>query len=276
MITSSPITNASLPTVDIMGLSIHALKMNELLEVTDMHIKSRKSLLLGVVNAAKLINARKDKQLRKSLDESDLILADGLSVVWLSKLLGRALPGRLTGIDIMYRLLQLSDEKKYRVYFLGATADVLEKAIEFVRSNYPALCISGYRDGYFSLAEEKQVSKEIRDSRADILFVAMNSPKKENFLGRWHKLLDVPICHGVGGSFDIMAGLTKRAPSWMQKCGLEWFYRLVQEPGRLWKRYLVTNTMFIVLGLKAAVKARVSMFFHKLRLDVFCGTDRPN
>ena len=260
---TSIISNRPEKIVDILGLPVNSLTMAELLQLAEQRISSRRQLLIGVVNAAKVVNARRDRRLRQSLEQADIILADGVPIVWLSRLMGFGLPERVAGIDIMHRLLERSYEENYSVYLLGAKPEVVRKVVEFVRSNYPSLRIAGFRDGYFDKAEEKEVAEEIRASCADILFVAMSSPKKENFLEKWYEFMLVPVCHGVGGSFDIVAGVTKRAPVWMQKCGLEWLYRVIQEPGRMWKRYLVTNTIFIKLGLGAILRARFGRLFGK-------------
>jgi N-acetylglucosaminyldiphosphoundecaprenol N-acetyl-beta-D-mannosaminyltransferase len=238
--------------------------MNDVLDLCGQRITQRESLLLGVVNVAKLVNSRKNGQLKKSIEEADVVLADGLGVVWLSRLMGDSLPERVAGIDIMYRLLECASQMKYGVYFLGAKPEVVKKVVEIVKVDYPGVRIAGYRDGYFDESEEKEVAENVRDSFADILFVAMNSPKKENFLRRWREQMNVPVCHGVGGSFDVVAGVTKRAPVWMQNCGLEWLCRLLQEPGRMWRRYLVTNTIFVFLSVSEIVKVRLKSLTGKL------------
>jgi len=245
-------------TVDILSLPVNSLTMEELLLLTDRCIACRDQLLLGVVNVAKLVNCRKDVELRSSLMEADIVLADGLPIIWLSRILGNPLPERVAGIDVMYELLKIANKKLYRVYFLGAKSEVLQKMIRTIQQDYPGIPIAGYRDGYFDESEEQMVAEDIEKSRADILFVGMSSPKKENFLRNWLNYIHVPICHGVGGSFDILAGVTKRAPLWMQKCGLEWLYRLIQEPRRMWKRYLICNTKFIILSLRAIIQAKFS------------------
>ncbi len=242
---------SEIPKVNLLGLDIHKMRMEEVLVLCEERIAERQRLLLGVVNVAKLVNSRKNPQLKASVEDADVVLADGAGVVWLSRWIGYPLPERLAGIDIMYRLLKLSDEKKYRVYFLGAKPEVVQEVVSYVRAHYPGLQVAGFRDGYFSEEESAEVAEAIRESRADILFVAMTSPKKENFLTRWSKTMDVPVCHGVGGSFDVVAGVVKRAPLWMQKLGVEWFFRVLQEPGRMWRRYLVTNSIFAVLCVRA-------------------------
>ena len=253
---SNTILDNTKSAINILGLPVNPLEMNEVVRLADTHIKHHEQLLLGVVNAAKIVNAQKDPNLRQSLLETNLILADGLPVVWLSKLMGTPLPERVAGIDIMYKLLECSCENNYSVYFLGAKAEVVKKVVEFVRRNYPGVRIAGFRDGYFNENDGKKVAEEIKGSNADILFVAMSSPHKENFLRKWFKFMNVPVCHGGGGSFDVVAGVTKRAPLWMQKCGLEWLYRVIQEPLRMGKRYLVTNTIFIKMSLKVIIQAR--------------------
>jgi N-acetylglucosaminyldiphosphoundecaprenol N-acetyl-beta-D-mannosaminyltransferase len=253
-------------TVNLLGTDVSAMGMEEVLDLCEDHISIRASLLLGVVNVAKIVNCRRNTALRESLDEADIILADGLPLVWFSKLIGNPLPERVAGIDIMYRLLERASQKSYRVYFLGAKQKIVKKVVEIVKVDYPGVRIAGYRDGYFDESEEKDVAENIKNSLADILFVAMSPPKKENFLSRWWRQMNVPVCHGVGGSFDVVAGVTKRAPVWMQNCGLEWLYRLLQEPGRMWKRYLVTNSIFIFLSISEIMRARFCALagkFHK-------------
>jgi len=249
--------NLNVQSVDILGISLNRLTMTELTALAEKHIAADTQLLVGVVNVAKLVNARKDQGLRRSLDRATVRVADGTPLVWLSRLMGTTLPERLTGIDIMYRLMERASEKHYRVYFLGARSEILQRVLEFVKTNYPGVGIAGYHHGYFSAGEEKDIAEDIRESRPTILFVAMSSPKKENFLDNWFEFMQVPVSHGVGGAFDILAGETNRAPLWMQKAGLEWFYRLIQEPGRLWKRYLFTNLAFVKLSVPAVIKARL-------------------
>ncbi|OHB67101.1 MAG: hypothetical protein A2Y76_15610 [Planctomycetes bacterium RBG_13_60_9] len=236
-------------TVVLMGTPIRKMRMADVVAACDESIRTKRPILIGVVNVAKLVKARRDTCLRQSLDEADFTVADGVPVVWLSRFCGCALPERVAGIDIMHALLGLADRHGYRVYFLGATAEVVERVVGFVRQGYPGVSIAGWRDGYFSSEQEREVAEVIQASQADILLVGMPTPRKENFLRRWRRHMCVPVCHGVGGSFDVVAGVARRAPLWMQRCGLEWLYRVIQEPGRMWKRYLVTNSVFVWLGV---------------------------
>lgn len=250
--------------VNLFGIKVYALRMDDVLDIVDEHITNREKLLIGVVNSAKIVNMQKDSALRSSLNEAGLVVADGAPVVWLSRMIGEPLPARIAGIDIMYKVLEEANKKRYSVYFLGAKPEVLKKAIETVQKDYPFVNIAGYRDGYFSKEQERRVAEDIKGSCADVLFVGISSPKKEKFLGRWYKDMNVPVCHGVGGSFDILAGVVRRAPMWMQRWGLEWFYRVMQEPGKMLKRYLVTNTLFIKASLQVIMQVRFNKLCSKV------------
>lgn len=229
------------------GVPICAVTMSQVVAEAEASIASRSRLLLGVVNAAKLVNMKRDEGIRRAVLRADMILADGMSVVWASRVLRRSLPERVAGIDLMHRLLALADAKGYRVFCLGATDEVLQTTVERIQASYPGVVIAGSRNGYFTQADEPLVAEEIRASKADMLFAAMSSPKKEEFLAGWFDQLDVPLCHGVGGAFDVLAGKVDRAPEIWQRLGMEWLYRAKQEPRRLWRRYLVTNTLFCLM-----------------------------
>ena len=236
--------------VRLCGVRLDALSMSDVLTVVEQAIERRERLTIAMVNVAKLVNMRDDQSLRESVESSDLVLADGMPLVWLSRLKRDPLPERVAGIDLMYEFFKLADKEAFRVYLLGARRETLERVAEIARRDYPRMIVAGHRDGYFTQQEEEEVSREIRDARPHILLVAMSSPQKELFMKRWAEFFRVPVCHGVGGSFDVMAGVTRRAPRWMQRCGLEWFFRVLQEPRRMWKRYLVTNTIFIALAVR--------------------------
>jgi N-acetylglucosaminyldiphosphoundecaprenol N-acetyl-beta-D-mannosaminyltransferase len=203
-----------------------------------------------VVNAAKIVQAQDDPELAEVIASCDLINADGMAVVWAGRILGVPVPERVAGIDLMEALLGRSGERGWRVYLLGARQDVVEEVVRREVSRHPRLDIVGYRNGYWSPGEEASVVHEIAQARPDVLFVAMSSPKKEHFVGRHKDDLAVPFVMGVGGSFDVVAGRVSRAPLWMQRAGLEWAHRLLQEPRRMARRYAVGNTRFILLVLR--------------------------
>lgn len=241
-------------SVDLFGIPVQAETLDLAIDRVDKAVSSGRHLHIGVVNASKIVNMRRNPALRESVLESDVVYADGMSVVWASRILGRALPSRVTGIDLMHGILERGQSRGYRVFCLGATQEVLDKVCDEFRTMYPGVTIAGAHDGYFSESEEEEVALQIARSDADILFVAITSPKKENFMARWGEVCDVKVVHGVGGSFDVVAGLVARAPEQWQRLGMEWLYRVLQEPGRLWKRYLVTNTVFLSIVLRDKLK----------------------
>ncbi|WP_226998981.1 WecB/TagA/CpsF family glycosyltransferase [Flavisolibacter tropicus] len=228
--------------------------MEQTLALINKAIQDKSPVHHVVVNAAKMVNAQKDEELKKSIVDCDIINADGKSIVWASKFLNCALPERVAGIDLMHNLVDMAASKGYKIFLLGAEQEVLEKVVEVYRTKYGDQLIAGYRNGYFKKEEEPELAKQIETSRADMLFVAVTSPKKEIFLNTYKHLLNVPFIMGVGGSFDVIAGKTKRAPLWMQNLGMEWFYRVLQEPKRMWKRYLFGNSEFIYLVAKEKIK----------------------
>ena len=241
---------SELTAVRLLGVPVHAVTMQQALAVCQSAVQKRQRLMIGVVNAAKLVNMRRQPVLREAVVASDLVVADGMAVVWAARILGRRLPERVTGIDLFENLLGLAERHGFSVYFLGAAQDVLDTMLERLRVRHPALRIAGSRNGYFTDAEAPQVADAIHRTHCDMLFVAMSSPKKEVFLAEWGPRMDIAVCHGVGGSFDVLAGKVKRAPVLWQKLGLEWFYRFAQEPRRMWRRYLVTNTLFVHMVLR--------------------------
>jgi N-acetylglucosaminyldiphosphoundecaprenol N-acetyl-beta-D-mannosaminyltransferase len=238
-------------TINLFGIPVEAMSMAQTLDLIDDVIKSRQSLQIGVINAAKVVNMDKDPELREAVLSSDIILADGAAVVWASKLLRRPLPERVAGIDLMFGMFERGNERGYRVFCLGATEEISSTVEANLARDYPGLTLAGRHHGYFTDDEAQEIADQIKASKADILLVAMTSPKKERFLAKWMAHMDVPVCHGVGGSFDVYAGKVERAPESWQKLGLEWLYRVKQEPGRLWKRYLFTNVSFLWMLLKS-------------------------
>lgn len=204
------------------------------------------------VNAAKLVTLHRDPQLREIASRSALVNADGQAVVWASRILGDPLPCRVAGIDLMAELLALAEREGYSVFILGARAEALETAVARIRDRHPRLRIAGYHHGYFddAGAEGDAIRAQIRSVEPDILFVAMSSPQKEYWLGEHGPRLGIPLLMGVGGSIDVIAGITRRAPMLWQKLGIEWLYRLLQEPRRMLRRYVVTNAIFVALVVR--------------------------
>ncbi len=240
-----------IPIVELFGIPVANLSMDETLDLIRRRVRNRDPLHHIVINAGKVVAMQKDEQLRRSVLEADLINADGISIVWASKILGKPLKERVAGIDLMNRLVENAPSEGHKIFLFGAREEVVSKVKDIWSEKYGPEIIAGYRNGYFGPEDEENIAKQIAASGADLLFVAISSPKKEIFLKKYkHILKNVPFVMGVGGSFDVVAGKTKRAPLWMQKAGLEWFYRLIQEPRRMWRRYLIGNAEFLMLLLK--------------------------
>ena len=200
-----------------------------------------------VVNVDKIVKLQADPELRKAILSCDLINADGQPIVWASRILQQPLKERVTGVDLFGSLVERCAQRGYRPYFLGARQEVVECVIRVLKARHQNLQVAGWRNGYWNPEEEREVVEDIRRTKPEILFVAMSSPKKELFLATWRQELSVPFVMGVGGTFDVVAGRVKRAPRWMQECGLEWSFRLAQEPRRMWRRYLVEDMAFFHL-----------------------------
>lgn len=233
--------------IRIGNIPVDALTMKETLTLIHQGIAERQPLHHVVVNAAKIVNAQKDPELMESILNCDIINADGQAVVWASRILNKPLPERVAGIDLMQELVASAAEKKYRLFFFGAKEEVVRDVVDKYSRLYGPEIIAGYRNGYYNEEEEAVIAQQIAESRPHILFVAISSPKKEIFLDRYKHLFNARFIMGVGGSFDVVSGRVKRAPLWMQRNGLEWLFRTMQEPRRMWRRYLYTNTAFIML-----------------------------
>lgn len=238
----------------IFNTYVDALTMDETIENVEKIIKERKPVQHVVINASKVNLMQKDKTLTEIVNACPIINADGASIVWAAKKLGIPIKERVTGIDLFLRLVEESDTKGYKIYLFGAKEDVVKKVKEIFCDKYKNLQIVGIRNGYFTEQEEYKIAEEIRDANPDMLFVAFSSPKKEYWIKKYLDVMNVPFVMGVGGSFDVVAGVTNRAPNWMQKHGLEWFYRFIQEPGRMWKRYIIGNIKFVILTMRTKMR----------------------
>jgi N-acetylglucosaminyldiphosphoundecaprenol N-acetyl-beta-D-mannosaminyltransferase len=241
--------------ITLMGCSIDNLSMEETLQTVEGFIATGKPHQHVVVNVDKLVKASRDAELRRIINDCALVNVDGMPVVWASRLLGKPLKERVAGVDLFEALMRRAGDKGWRVFLLGAKEEVVSQVAATYQRKYPKLVLAGYRNGYWKGgAEEAQVVGQIRDARPDLLFVAISSPKKEQFLGRYQAEMKVPFAMGVGGTFDVAIGLVKRAPVWMQKSGLEWFYRFLQEPRRMFRRYFIEDMAFVWLFIKEAAR----------------------
>ncbi|MEU1201222.1 WecB/TagA/CpsF family glycosyltransferase [Streptomyces sp. NPDC005813] len=231
--------------VTVCGLPVHPLTLEESVVAAEALIADGGPHQHVVLNAAKVVQAHGDPELARIIRSCSLVNPDGQSVVWAGRLLGSPLPERVAGIDFILALWRSAARNTYRVYLLGAEAKVVEETARIAAAQ--GVEVVGYRDGYWDESEEARVVAAVRETRPDILFLAVPSPRKEYFLARRQKDLGCALVVGVGGSFDVVAGLRSRAPGWMRRAGLEWFHRLIQEPRRMFLRYAVGNTRFLAL-----------------------------
>ena len=241
--------------VTFLNSRMHTMSMAESVALIHQNLVAGHFFQHVVVNVAKLVNMQSDKTLYDSVQACDLINIDGQGVVLGARMCGVDVPERVAGIDLFHQLLKMSEDNGFPIFLLGAKPDVLEQAQRNVKQQYPELSIVGHHHGYF-WDDEQAVVNKIKESGAKLLFVAITSPKKENFINKWRDQLGVNFVMGVGGTFDVVSGNVKRAPAWMQRYGLEWLFRVIQEPRRMFLRYLVTNTKFIKYVVKEKLKVK--------------------
>jgi len=244
--------------VTFMDCPFDLVTMNEAVNRTVSWCREeRRPHTVVTVNAGILVMMHDDEALASACRKGDLIVPDGVPVVWASHLVGTALRARVAGVDLMAALLERGGRERLSVFFLGAKEEVIQTLVGLCAERYPGLRVAGHRNGYFKEADHPAIIEQIRTSGADMLFVGMPSPFKELWCEQYRDALGVPVIMGVGGSFDVLAGFIKRAPVFAQKAGLEWFWRFLMEPRKMWKRYLVTNSLFIGRVVKDTVKNRL-------------------
>lgn len=242
--------------VVLFGCPIDNLSTDEAINRIEGFIQRGGAHRYFAVNVHKIVAFRRYPHLRAMANHSDLVTADGQPILWAARIFGKSLKERVTGIDLMDRLVQVSATKHYSIYLLGAKRDTLECLVQRYKKQFPEIKIAGMQHGYFSKNEEPVVVKAIREARPDILFIGMSSPRKEEFIERYSEELKIPFVMGVGGSFDVLAGTVARSPVWMQRLGLEWLWRIRQEPGRMWKRYLFDAVVFMLIVIRQIFRDR--------------------
>lgn len=242
--------------VTLFDLNIHAVAMHEVLAWMEEAIRHKEPRMICTLNAALLVWSTKDPYLKETYAQADLVTADSFVVYYALKMLGRTVPEPLEACQIMFEFVKRNFTKGYRFYFLGAKPEILGRAVENIRKEHPGIQIAGFHHGYFDKEGEKDVVRDIAQAAPDCLFVGMSTPLKERFLREHLLSLNVPVALGVGGGIDIYAKEFKLAPRRLQKLGLAWFYRLCLEPRRMWKRYLVTNGLFLWLLFREIFKRR--------------------
>lgn len=239
---------------ELFGVPLDCLTVDDTVSRCEELIRARRPVQHVVLNAAKVVMMRDVPGLRDIIASCDLVNADGQSIVWAGRMLGVPVLERVAGIDLMERLVASAETNGWPVFFLGAREEVLRECVECLKARHPNLIVAGMHHGYFD--DAVGVAKTVRESGARIVFVGISSPKKEFLLAEHLQEMGDVFAMGVGGSFDVIAGVTRRAPLWMQRSGLEWFYRFLQEPRRMWRRYLVGNVRFAGIVLRELLRGR--------------------
>lgn len=242
--------------VDLFGCPVDVLTMPETVDLARVAMRDRARLQHVALNVAKFVNLRSDPILRSDVMGSEIIGIDGMGIVLALRLCGVPVKERVAGIDLFQEVLAVCAKDGFRPFLLGATADVLHRAADVITGRFPQIQLAGLRDGYYGPDKEAEVVEQIVNSKADCLFIAMPTPRKERFLSAYRDRLGVPFIMGVGGSIDVIAGYVRRAPLTMQSMGLEWLYRVYQEPRRMWWRYVKTNTLFAGIIIQHVVGLR--------------------
>lgn len=249
---------------NFLGCPIDLLTMTETVDLARGAMRRRQRLQHVALNVAKFVNMRRDRVLAADVADSDVISVDGMGIVLGARMLGLPVRTRVAGVDLLTELLAVCAEEGFKPYFLGATPAISQLSVALVREKHPSIQFAGRKDGYFAPDQEAEVVRDIRRSGADCLFIGMPTPRKERFLAAYRDELNVPFIMGVGGSLDILAGQIRRAPAVMQQLGLEWLYRVYQEPGRMWWRYAKTNTLFAGILVQAVVRRSLSSIIPSL------------
>jgi N-acetylglucosaminyldiphosphoundecaprenol N-acetyl-beta-D-mannosaminyltransferase len=251
---------AEFPRYPVMDTAIADVSMAEALELIDRFIAERTPRVIVTANVDHLMLMRKDAAFREVYGRADLVTCDSVPLKWALTFLGTPIKERVAGADLFLALAPRAAAKGYRLFYLGAPPGVAEQAAAELRRRFPALNIVGtYSPPVMSaeeLAEDEETLGRVREAKPDVLFAALGAPKQELWMDAVRERLGVPVSIGVGAAFDFAAGTVKRAPRWMQRSGLEWFYRLTQEPRRLWRRYLFVDSRFGFYILREKLRRR--------------------
>jgi N-acetylglucosaminyldiphosphoundecaprenol N-acetyl-beta-D-mannosaminyltransferase len=239
--------------INIFGIEIHPLRRSAFLSIIKSSIDSGSRITQVGVNSATVNELVRNPEFRQAINDADLVHIDGMSVVWALRHLGHKVPERIATPDLADDILKLAETENYSIFLLGAKEQIIEACRINLGNKFPSLKIVGSQHGYFKPEEEDAIVERINYSQPDILYIGMSSPKKELFFEKYKGHLKTKYILGVGGYFDIVSGHLRRAPKWMQDRGLEWLFRLIQEPRRMWKRYLIGINQFLWLFLKMKV-----------------------
>ncbi|WP_196594159.1 WecB/TagA/CpsF family glycosyltransferase [Pectinatus sottacetonis] len=222
----------SLVTADILGVNVAAITMKEAVELAVQFIEKKNNAMIATANAEMIMRATYDAELKMILNKADLVVPDGAGTVWAANYLDCPMTERVAGFDLVQNLFKIAPQKKWRIFFLGSAPGVADKAKLKAEKDYPGIQIVGTQNGFFNDEDNDTIVKEIKKTAPNILLAALGVPKQEKWLYKYIGQLNCPLSIGVGGTFDVMAGVMKRAPLWMQRAKLEWMFRGMMQPRR--------------------------------------------
>ena len=237
--------------IDILGVKVDSVTMAQAVAQVEGYMDERKKVLIATANAEMIMRATHDEELKNILNDAALVMPDGAGTVWAAHHLGYEMPERVAGYDLAQELMRIAPSKKQKVFFFGSAPGVAEKAKAKAEELYPGIEIVGTRDGYFKPEDEPAIIEEIKAAQPDLLLAALGVPKQEKWLNAHLKELGVPVAIGVGGTLDVMAGVMKRAPYWMQKAKLEWLFRGLLQPKRAGRLMALPKFVLKVHGYKS-------------------------
>jgi N-acetylglucosaminyldiphosphoundecaprenol N-acetyl-beta-D-mannosaminyltransferase len=270
MVSESSVSRMPRERVRVLDIDIDKVTNEQVLQIAQDFIESGGTHQIITANVDFDMLAKTDTEFRDIINEASLCVADGMPLVWASKLLGSPLPERINGTNMVYALCREGQKRHYRFFLLGAEPEVNACAAETLAREFPGIEIAGNYSppfGPFSEVENARIAQKVRDAKADILLVAMGPPKAQKWIAEHQKACQVPVAIGIGGALDFVAGKYKRAPVWMQDNGLEWFFRLCVDYKRLWRRYLLRDMPFVPLVLIQSLKhwkAKGKTLLHEL------------
>ncbi|SDD42345.1 WecB/TagA/CpsF family glycosyltransferase [Sporomusa acidovorans] len=234
----------------VLNVTIDTVTMSEAVAILEQYIREKTPHLVATANAEMVMLAQKDLELACILEQCDLVVPDGAGVVWAARYQGYTILERVAGYDLTQNILSEAASKGYRVFMFGSQPEIINKAKAAALERYPGLCICGTRHGFFSSEDESDIINTITAAKPDILLAALGVPKQEKWLARNLTKLNVPVCMGVGGTFDVMAGAVRRAPLWMQRTSLEWLFRLLCQPQRVIRMLVLPKFALKIIGKK--------------------------
>ena len=247
--------------IKMLNTFIDVLNIEQTVDEVKHYLAEHRPLHLMGVNADKINMMSKNKRLKQIVNSCGIINADGASIILAGRFLGKPLPERVAGVDLMMELVKLASSEQHKIFLLGAKQEIVEKTAEVLQKKYPSLDIAGIRNGYFKREQWDDIAEQIKDSRARIVFVGISSPLKEYIIDYFLNEKGINcIFMGVGGSFDVISGAIRRAPLWMRRLNLEWLFRFLQEPVRLFHRYFIGNWQFVIAVAREKRKGKNESF----------------